>query len=62
MELYKHKSYTVKEFAEILTVSEYHICKWIKDSVLKYISIDNITRIPESELERLVNGLESKNK
>lgn len=62
----KPKFYTVKEFADILKVSEYQICKFIEENILKCISIDNITMIPESELERLVigleNGLRSKNK
>ena len=58
------KFYTIKEFAEILKVNEYTIWHWIKEDILDHIWRDGIgdVVIPESELERLVNGLESKNK
>lgn len=56
------KFYTVKEFAEILKVNEVLIHEWSMEGILKCIKIGGIIRIPESELERLLNGLKSKNK
>jgi len=53
------KFYTVKEFAEILKVKESIIAMWIYENILKCIDIGDIVRIPESELERLLNGLEN---
>jgi len=50
------KYVTVKEFARITSFAEITIRQWIQHGKLESIKIGGSRRIPESELERILEG------
>ena len=48
------KYYRVKEAAEIFSVSEKTIRRWISDRYIKAVRIGGSVRIPTAEMERLI--------
>lgn len=53
------KMYTLKEAQEILGVSKPTLYNWQKSGKITFVKLgDHLTRIPESELKRLIKGEE----
>lgn len=50
----QEKLITPKEFAETLSMHEVTVRKWIREGRIKSYKINNYRRIPESELQRLI--------
>jgi excisionase family DNA binding protein len=48
------KYYRVKEAAELFSVSEKTIRRWISDRFIKAVRIGGSVRIPISEMERVI--------
>lgn len=47
---------SVKEAAEIFSVTKRTIFRWIEDGIIKAVKIGGTVRIPEEEIERLKRG------
>lgn len=50
------KTYTVKEVATILQLSEYTIRKYLRDDVLKGIKTERSWRITQEEIDKYLKG------
>ena len=53
-----NKLYTVKEVAEILTVSEGTVRNYLSEGKIKFVKILGNTRITKEELEKLINPVD----
>lgn len=57
----KREFYKVSEVARIFGVSPQAVYKWIDEEKVKAVSLGNVYRISENEVERLrLHGLEAK--
>ena len=48
------KMYTVKEVAKLLSLAEITIRQWIQKGKIKSVKVGSATRIPESEVKRII--------
>ena len=47
---------TPKQFADRLSLSRWTIYAWISEGRIKSVKLGRLVRIPESEVERMVQG------
>lgn len=50
------KLYTVKEVCEIIGITKQGLYKWRKEGKIRFVRVNGLPRITESELKRIVKG------
>jgi len=54
MHISENRFLTPKEFAERLSISRWTVYAWLQEGRIKSTKIGRLVRIPESEVERIV--------